>query len=379
MEVIILDALYRRQYTIDQFVSFIWSERWNAYGDFEIDVFSSYVARSLLTPDTWITKDGSNYVGRIEQVDDSVDDDGNKILKVTGRMIEAIMDDRACLMSVTAAPADAARDLFNEVCVAGTFDLGDIIPGLVLGTFMPASTIPEPADAVTISITTITTLFDAVATQVCVPWDLGFRILRQDSTGQLYFDVYAGSDRTTDQTTLPPVVFSPNLDNLEDTSEITDIASAKNVAYVHDSTGITTTVYAADVDPTIDGFERRVLVVDATDIETPTLAEINQRGQLALSAARTNYLFDGTVSKNCQYTYGVDYNLGDLVEMQNQDGVVSYMRVTEQIFSQDNTGEFSYPTLVNFDTINSGTWSSWNNSKTWSDLETDPTTWSEEP
>lgn len=379
MEIIILDALNRRQYTIDQYVSFIWTERWNAYGDFQIDLASSYVARSLLTPDTWIMKSGSNYVGRIESVDDSLDDSNNKILTVKGRMIEAIMDDRACLMSVTAAPADAARELFNEVCVAGTFDPGDIIAGLNLGTFMPASTIPEPVDSVTISITTISTLFDAVATQVCVPWDLGFRILRQESNGQLYFDIYAGSDRTTTQTDIPPVVFSPNLDNLQDTSEITDISAAKNVAYVHDVTGITTSIYAADVDPTVDGFERRVLIVDATDIASPTLPEITQRGTQALADARTNYTFDGTISQNCQYTYGEDYNLGDLVEMQNQDGVVTHMRVTEQIFTQDQTGEFSYPTLVNFDTINAGTWASWNNSKTWSDLETDPTTWSEEP
>jgi hypothetical protein len=379
MEIYILDALNRRQYCIDQFISFIWTERWNVYGDFQIVLPSSYAARSLLTPDTWLIKSGSNYVGRVESVDDSTDDSGIKTLTVKGRMLEAIMDGRAALMSLTDPPADVARAFFNEVCVAGSFDVGDIIPGLVLGTFMPASTIAEPADDITISLTTITTLFDAVATQICVPWDLGFRILRQDSTGQLYFDIYAGSDRTTDQETLPAVVFSPNLDNLEDTSEITDITTAKNVAYVHDSTGVTTSVYASDVDPTVAGFERRVLVVDATDIVTPTLALITQRGQLALSAARTNYTFDGTISQNCQYTYGTDYNLGDLVEMQNQDGVVSYMRVTEQIFTSDDSGEFSYPTLVNYNTINAGTWASWNNSKTWSDLETDPTTWSEEP
>jgi hypothetical protein len=384
MEVYILDPLNRRQILVDQFISFIWTERWQAYGDFELDVYSTVQNRGLFTVDTWLSMSSdllgsSNYVMRVELVDDSVDDTGNKILKITGRSIEAIMDDRAARGTWTFPPGEVARTVFSEVCVSGSFDVGDIIPGINLVPFMPASTIPEQSDVVTITTSNITTLFDVVVTQICTVWDLGFRILRLDSTGVLYFDIYAGSDRTTDQDVLPPVIFSPQLDNLQDTTEITDITDAKNVAYVLASTGIVSTVYPDGIDPTIAGFERRVLIVDATDIDSPTAPLLTQRGMQMLSASRTSYVFDGTVSKNSQYRYGIDYNLGDLVELQNQDGVTSKMRVTEQIFSHDNTGEFTYPTLVNYDLLNVGTWLSWNNPTTWFDLDADPTTWSEEP
>ena len=383
MELYVLDPLNRRQYVIDQFTSLIWTERWQAYGDFQLNTVSNYAMRSLLKPDTWLAMNRSNYVMRVESVEDDFNDDGTRALIIKGRSIEGIFDDRVSASLLwTNPPAVIARDMFHEVCVGGTWDAEDIIPGIVEGTFLPASTILEPADAITIDYTGSTppTLFGGMVTDVCAKYDLGFRILRQDSNAQLYFDIYAGSDRTTDQTILPPVVFAPQLDNLQNTKELTDISTAKNVAYVLQTGGVITKVYGVGVDPTTSSFERRVLIVDATNLTSPTTAQLTQAGLEALAGARTNYLFDGEVSQiQSQYKYGADYNLGDLIEQQNTDGVQSDMRVTEQIFSQDSTGEFSYPTLANYDTINSGTWLGWNNNKAWFDLDSDETTWSEEP
>lgn len=381
MEVYVLDSLNRRKYVIDQFLELIWTERWQTYGDFELHVSSVYGPRSLLKPDTWLALDQSKYVMRIESVEDDWATDGSRILIVKGRTIEALFDDRAGpRYTWTDTPGAIARNMFHQVCVLGSWDVGDVIPGVVEGSFMPASTILEPADPITVTIETITTLSDAIITQICSKYDLGFRLLRLDSTGVLYFEIYAGSDRTTDQTTLPPVVFAPQLDNLQNTKELTDITKAKNVAYVQQVDGTSTIVYGAGVDPTVDSFERRVLIVDASSITAPTLAQLTQAGLEALAAARTNYLFDGEVSQQSQYKYGTDYNLGDLVEQQNSDGVVTNMRVTEQIFTQDNTGEKYYPTLVSNTTINTGSWLAWNNNKAWADLSADTTdVWDNQP
>jgi hypothetical protein len=381
MELYVLDSLNRRQYVIDQFLTSIWTERWQAYGDFELHIPSTFGPRSLLKPDTWLALNRSNYVMRVESVEDDWATDGSRILIIKGRSIEALMDDRAAPRTTwTEAPALIARNMFHQTCVTGVWDTGDIIPGVVEGSFMPASTIAEPADAITILIDKITTLSDGVITQICAKYDLGFRLLRQDSTGELYFEIYAGSDRTTSQTTLPPVVFGAQLDNLQNTKELTDITKAKNVAYVQQVSGASQIVYGAGVDPTVDSFERRVLIVDASGITSPTTAQLTQAGLEALAAARTSYLFDGEVSQQSQYQYGTDYNLGDLVEQRNSDGVVSNMRVTEQIFIQDNNGEKSYPTLASYTTINTGTWLAWNNNKAWVDLDSDTTdVWDNQP
>lgn len=383
MELYTLDPLNRRQYVIDQFQSLIWTERWQAYGDFQLDIQSTYGARSILKPDTWLALDRSNYVMRIESVEDDDNTDGSRNLIVKGRDISALFDDRLAprVALTTYSPGDTARQMFHEVCVLGVWDPGDIIPGITEGTFMPASTILEPADA--ISVTTngaVPTLFAGMVTNVLVNYDLGYRILRLDSTGGLYFDVFAGSDRTSDQTTLTPVIFAPQLDNLQNTKELTDISKAKNVAYVLSDAGTYTTVYASGVDPTTNSFERRVLQVDASNITGATTAQLQQAGLQALAASRTSFLFDGEVSQQSQYVYGRDYNLGDLVEQQNVDGVATDMRVTEQIFSEDTTGEKSYPTLVAYETINAGSWLAWNNNKAWFDLDSDTTdVWGNQP
>jgi hypothetical protein len=386
MELYTLDSLNRRNAVVDQFQSLIWTERWQTYGDFQLNVPSTYSFRSVLKPDTWLAMSKSNYIMRIESVEDDWNDDGSRDLIIKGSSIEKLFDARASdSVPHTDTPANVARSMFHNVCVSGTWDIGDTIPGIIEGIMpgVPASNISEGVETITVTITDIVppTLFTSMVTNICIPYSLGFRILCNSQTGQLYFDIYAGSDRTTDQTLLPAVVFAPQLDNLQNTKELTDISTAMNVAYVTDSSGATTIVYADGVDPTtMTAFERRVMIVDATNLTSPTTAQLQQAGIEALAGARTSFLFDGEISQQSQYTYGVDYFLGDLVEEQNSDGVQTQMRVTEQIFSQDSTGEKNYPTLASYESINTGTWLGWNNNKAWFDLDSDTTdVWGNQP
>lgn len=391
MELYTLDALFRRIHVIDRFISLIWTERFNTFGDFQLDIYSEYDTRSILVPDTYLAMSESNYIMRIESFEDDVDAQGARILIIKGRSMEAILLDRVAKDStstltvspqwtITNPPATIARKIFHDICVTGILNVGDIIP-CVEGTFLPASTIVEPIDPITVNIKP-TTVYDAVAVQLCATWELGMRFLRKDSTGQIYFDIYSGNDRTSGQTALTPIIFAPQLDNLQNTKELTTIDKSKNVAYVFSPNGFEM-VYPYSVDPTVEGFERRVLVVDASDITSTSVPDVPaaliRRGNDALSAARTYQGFDGEISQNSQYVYGRDYSLGDVVEMQNIDGVANQMRVTEQIFVQDSTGVRSYPTLTTNLFINTGSWLSWLNNKQWIDLDADPTSWSEQP
>jgi hypothetical protein len=225
------------------------------------------------------------------------------------------------------------------------------------------------------------TVYDAIA-QICSTYNLGFRLLREYDTSNLWFDIYSGSDRTTGQSTLAPVVFAPGLDNLENTKELTIVENAKNVAYVFSPAGFEM-VYPEDVDPDVEGFERRVLVVNASDItsENPDVsAALIQRGKEELAKNRTYQAFDGEISQNSSYKYGIHYNLGDLIEMRNEDGIANNMRVTEQIFVSDKEGERAYPTLTLNVFINTGSWLSWMKDKTWLDLDSDTdSVWGNQP
>lgn len=391
MEIYTLDPLLRRQYVTDRFSSLIWTERWQSTGDFQLDVISTPQNRSRFKPDTYLALNKSNYVMRVETIEDDVDANGQKLLVIKGRSMEAVLSDRVAFSiegdttttpkwTITDTPAAVARKIYHDICVTGVLNVADIIPYVTEGTFMPASTIAEPVDPITLEMEP-TTVYEAI-TQVCQSWALGFRMLRNGDLTQLYFDIYAGSDRTTAQTTLPPVVFAPEMDNLQNTKELTTIDSSKNVAYVYSPAGFAE-VYASGVDPAVEGLERRVLVVNATDItsDNPNVtAALNQRGYQELAKYRVLQAFDGEISQNSQYVYGRDYNLGDLVETRNTDGVTNNMRVTEQIFVEDQNGERSYPTLTLNTFINTGSWMSWTSDKAWFDFDADTTSvWGNQP
>jgi hypothetical protein len=94
----------------------------------------------------------------------------------------------------------------------------------------------------------------------------------------------------------------------------------------------------------------------ASTIETGLLAALQQEGLQALAVQRNVYSFDGTLPPQNAYIYGVDYNLGDVVEERTEDNFKNQMVVTEQIFSSDDTGDKSYPTLSILQTITPGTW-----------------------
>lgn len=396
MELYTLDSLLRRDTVIDQYISLVWTERFKSFGDFELDIYADYSNRSLFKTGTLLAMNKSYRVMRIETVEDDVTEEGAKILKITGRSLEVLLMDRVAKQSltdlttsptwdITDVPAAIMRKLFHDICVTGILSPYDIIPGVSEDTFMPASTIPEPIDPIKVSIEPVS-VYDATV-QIADTWILGFRLLRQSDTGQLYYDVYSGTDRTTAQTAVPPVIFSPGLDNLQNTKELITIEPTKNVAYVFSPAGFQM-VFPNGVDETISGMDRRVLVVNASDVTTdayPTTddvtAALTQRGNEELAKNVTVQSLDGEISQHSQFVYGKDFNLGDVVEMRSDDGETNNMRVTEQIFTSDDTGEKSYPTLTVNTFITTGSWLSWLNNKTWEDMAAEVVTpyWADQP
>lgn len=389
MEVYILDSLLRRIDVVDKFESLIWTERFREFGDFQLVVRSTQQSRAQFKNGVQLAMNESYRVMTVETVEDGTDEDGKRILTVTGNSIESILLDRVAKASlastgtwdITDTPAAIARKIFHDICVTGVLDPGDKIDFVneAMHPKMVTSNIPEPIDPIIANLP-VQTVYDAIK-DICDVWTLGFRLLLDFEMNQLYWDVYSGSDRTSGQTTRPPVIFAPDLDNLTNTKELSSIESSKNVAYVFAKNG-SLIVYPEDVDPLVDSFERRVLIVEAQDIELPAGAALDsamlQRGKEEISKNRAFQAFDGEINRSSQYKYQVDYYLGDLVELQNDDGVANQMRVTEQIFSSDSEGERNYPTLTMNTFINTGSWLS-QRTKTWLDYDADPITWSEMP
>jgi Siphovirus ReqiPepy6 Gp37-like protein len=387
MELYTLDPLLRRDEIVDQFESLIWTERFNRSGDFELKIRSTTDTRRIFKTGLMLACNLSHRVMTVEAVENNTDADGKKILKVTGPSLENILDDRVAraawasttttpAWTLTGTPAAIMRQIFHDICVTGVLNVGDKVPFINEGNVLyPVSTIGESVTSITVNLDPTTVL--QAEQDLGTLYDMGFRLYRNYDQGQLYFDVYAGSDRTTGQTALPAVVFSPELDNLQNTTEYTSISGAKNIAYVISPVGWVV-VAATSVDPAVAGFDRHVLLVNATDITdsvpATATARMTQRGTEELSKNRVLAAFDGEINQNSQYKYMTDYQLGDMVEVRNQDGTANKMRVTEQILVQDAEGERQYPTLALNTFITAGSWLAWDGQKKWIDYDADTTT-----
>lgn len=387
MDIYVLDELLRRDTVIDQYQSLIWTERRTAYGDFELVVRSDRGMRALLPVGTkLVIPPFSHRVMMVETIENTTDDEGTALLKVSGRSMEALLDDRvnqATTIStgttveyseVEGTPGDIARYFFDEFCRNNLDVPEDNIPFLVTGSLFPPGSIAEPTDIILFRYE-YASVYESIK-KVCEVYNLGFRLVWNEvpngAPSELYFDVYTGDDRTSLQSVNSTVIFSQGLDNLSNTTELTSTAQLKTVAYVFGQNG-SRIVYADGYDDTVTGFERRVLVVSATDIDlVPGVdldAALEQKGKEELSKYRVVIAFDGEIPQFGSYQYEVHYSLGDLVEQRNADGMATNMFVTEQIFISDQEGQRAYPTLAIDRLITPGSWYAWNASQVWDDAD----------
>jgi hypothetical protein len=382
-EVYILDSLLRKVDVVDDYTSLIWTERFDTAGDFELRMASTPRNRQRLVEGVRLAMNKSYRIMTIERIEDTTDEEGNEVVVYTGPSLEMLMDGRVARSAlsnlttnpkwtITDKPAVIARKIFHDICVTGVLSSSDIIPMIHEGsTVFPTDTIPEPADTITYEMDPMTVYSAEI--QLLPLYNMGFRLCRFSESSGLWFDVYMGCDRTTGQTTLPPVIFSEVFENLTNTKEVRSIENYKNVAYVLSPAG-DAVVYPPDIDPaTITGLNRRVLVVVADDIDdaspSVSLPRLIQRGHEALAQQRQFAGFDGEISQYSQYQYQRDYWLGDLVEVRNKSGSTDVMRVTEHIFASDEQGERSYPTLLIEKFITPGTWADWDPTEHWSEVD----------
>lgn len=67
--------------------------------------------------------------------------------------------------------------------------------------------------------------------------------------------------------------------------------------------------------------------------------------ELTIPSNRMTKKFDAEIGYNTNFTYRVDYNIGDIVEVHDEYGYYDSVRVKEYIISHDNTGIKCYPTF----------------------------------
>lgn len=407
MEIFILDALLRPIDLIDEYISFIWTERYAEKGDFELVALANSANRNRFVTDTLISIPDSKRIMRVHSIEEKDDEDNGITLTVKGFDLSYMLaqrvsaykeygDPSGMLLAVSYLSGYSPIELMDlfvwRICVPTSgyqLSVGDTIPFLndyVLspGSLYPASNIAEPAPGGILWEQKIASLYSAI-TDICKAYDLGFRLYKDPNSTKLYFEGYNGIDRTSAQTMFPPIIFSSDMANLQSTTEYKDNIDHYNVVIavyeyknpVEGDLPEMLTIHEIVSDPDLEfssgGFDQKTKFITITQLPEGMIlddvpAYLTQLATEELNRSRPIDVYDGEVDQNSDFVYEKDYFLGDIVEVRGKNGGGAYMRVVEQIIKYDSNGKSSYPSLVTKVSITPGTWKSWKYDVNWADM-----------
>jgi len=341
VELYILDSDFEALGMIDDAESVIWTKRYFQAGEFEIYMMTTAKALGLLKIGRYVTRKDDESVGIIESLNIISNEEEGGYITAAGRFSESILG-RRIIWQQTRLYGGFETEMYKlirENAVAPS--LADRkISVLALEE-------PRGIDAHIECQITGDNLLAAIE-EKCTIEGVGFK-MRLD--GDVFrFGFYRGKDRSRGQTENPHVIFSDEYDTLEESSYLVETKELVNVALVAgEGEGLerrTATIGEGS------GMERYEVFVDAKDVssnkgeisDTDYLAALREKGAERL--ARMTEVFDGAIISEGKYAYKTDYDLGDVVTVENSRwGLSIDARIIEIIECEDETGYHVAPSF----------------------------------
>lgn len=347
MDIMVLNDKFESMFILDTFKSSIWTDRYCAYGDFEIYTPATYESFMRLQLGNYLCQRESEHSMIVESVDITSDSEYGDYIIATGRSLESILTRRIVwkTFTISGSVQDGIEQMLNDAFIAPT----DADRKVSNFQFV-RSTDPDVL-GVTIEkqIGRGSNVYDVVV-EICSLSNLGFK-MTLDANGTISFSLYSGKDRSYDQLTNPYVVFSPEFENIINSRYTDSDKDYKTIDMVAgEGEGDSRVVELVTVpDGAGQGLKRRETYTDARHIRKEDgpdySALLRQKGLEDLSEKSAYRAFDGEVDTVNSFQYDKDFFMGDIVQVANEYGATAKSRVVEFIFSQDEDGSKAYPTF----------------------------------
>jgi len=279
---------------------------------------------------------------------DADTEDGNHLV-VTGRSLESILERRIIWGQrvFTGNLQTAIQTMLNESIISPS-----IADRKISNFRFVASTDPKITSLTIDNQYTGDDLYTVIK-GLCEENNIGFKIILADDNW-FEFSLYAGVDRSYDQTENPYVVFSPNFENIINSNYFSSKASYRNVTLVAgegEGTARKTTVVGSG-----SGLNRREVFTDARDISSETedgvtlsdteyYAQLRSKGLKTIADHPITTAFEGEVEVTRLFKYGEDFYIGDIVQIANEYGNEGSAYISELIISRSEAGLSVYPTF----------------------------------
>lgn len=333
---------------IDNYESLLFTRRWHEVGEFELRI-NRYKRHTELLQRGNLIMLGShrNKVGIIRHREIELDENGKKTENwlVKGIALKGVVaqritvppvgdsHDRASGSAETVMKHYVNNHIVNPVDAKRKIDMIVLAVDIQRGSSISWESRFKKLDDELIEISKVS--------------GLGWDVTLDFSSKTWIFDVYEGRNLTVNQTENPPVIFSPQFESLKQLSFVESDLNYRNFGYIAGQ-GEGADRRVVEVGEA-EGLSRIETFIDARDIseqdedqlplpESEIIAKLQQRGQQKLSEFTQDFFLEGQILTNSPFKYEIDYDLGDIVTIQNREwGVTRDARITEikEIYEQN--------------------------------------------
>ena len=349
MDIYVLNGLYGIADIIDNYESVIWNVQYYGQSDFQLQLAGSRKNLDALLLNRYLVRgedisaNGTyNNVMIITDLKMDFDTERGWILTVTGKGLKSIVGRRVIWNqeNITGNAEVGIRKIITDNIIAPS--IGDRrIQNFVLDTLQGFT---ETIDLQCFG-ENIADWLESVCTSLGYGWDVYI------SGGNYKFKLYRGVDRSYNQTAVPPVVFSSEFDNLLSSTYTYNMTAYKNVALIGgegEGTSQRTATYGEAA-----GLGRYELYVDGSSVssngeiitEAQYTALLQDYGRTQIDATSATQQLEGEIDTTGLYTINQDYFLGDVVQVENEMGIIAVPRIIGIIYAEDENGSSVLPTF----------------------------------
>lgn len=336
MEIYVLNSSFEQIAIIDTFKSLLWVTRYFEPGDFELYVPADNQLLDILKFGYYLTREDDDTVMLIEKIEIQTDAENGNFFIVSGRSLESILD-RRIIWEQTNVNAKACKATFT---LLQKNVIEPSVSDRKISNFTIDTSSEDLVDSVLTQQFTGNGLLETIV-NIAKQFGFGWRIKLVDK--KFVYSCYLRDE--------VDVTFSPEFDNLINSNYQCDQKALKTIALIAgEGEGIArkTATYG-----TGSGLARRELYVDARDIssnggeiQAAEYTELLQsRGKEKLSENVISQNFDGSIEPSTTYVYRKDYDVGNIVSIENEYGIVAKPRIVEIIESWDDNGYSVVPTF----------------------------------
>ncbi|GAA0082422.1 MULTISPECIES: siphovirus ReqiPepy6 Gp37-like family protein [Clostridium] len=338
---------------LDTFTSLRWIRRYFKSGEFELHCALDCSTLELLKRDNVVYKKNDVEAGYIETRQLKIGEDGQEYLEIKGKFLTNYLDRRISWDRVNFS--GKTENLMRELVYCNAINPTNLdrkIPNLILGDLKGFNEDIKYTNSFGNIIEQLENISNTN--------NLGYRNILDIKNRKILFDVYKGVDRSINNGSIAPCIFSRDfenileqeyMDSLNNYRNTTLIAGAgegkdRKITYIENGKGLDRYELYVDARDITDKEEKKKMVVDydeegnvTGEHEETEEVEITwerykplllQRGKEKLEECKEIQTFDSKINVLGNNKYKVDYDLGDIVTIVDKKwGIRIDTRVTE--------------------------------------------------